>query len=183
MASMTEKRGILDGCSGKQVQIPAVQKRVLLPVLWPVDVLQWSGHHQPQPSAGNDAFRVCRTFWFCPWSVLSDSESSGRSPREFGGMTLCCWEHMDRTDRHCAIKPNQMKTHLMGRTVTLEHKEYVFRDEENLKQILGLFCSLWIISFFMRIDRWMSCFYRSHEISPCWFALSHMLKRIKYNYL
>lgn len=38
---MIEKLGILDGfCSGKQVKIPAVQKRVLLPALWPVNVLQ-----------------------------------------------------------------------------------------------------------------------------------------------
>ncbi len=49
---------------------------------------------------------------------------------------------MDRTDRLCAIKhvkankPNQIKIHLTGRTVTLEQKEYVFRDEENPKQIL-----------------------------------------------
>ncbi len=41
MASMMEKRGILDGfCCGERVKIPAVQKRVLLPALWPVNVLQ-----------------------------------------------------------------------------------------------------------------------------------------------
>lgn len=50
---------------------------------------------------------------------------------------------MDRTDGLCAIKhvkankPNQIKIHLIGRTVTLEQKEYVFSDnEENPKQIL-----------------------------------------------